>query len=212
MISEKIESNVKLCSSQFVHCSFFIFTLNYSLFILNLTAIWYFPFGLCYFSWIKCSKINLSQTRRHTASGTTAIRSRLLGRKHSVGKRARCAKGPSNFSRTQNFGSSLLEPAFRLIPLAHPAHVREGGCFGDEGSRDSLSRCGAFGKIRDPNYWDAPPKPPRFPSATRMKSIYRRERCMLRAFFLPSALSHTRGKKIGSLGKCGRCFIIIFVI
>jgi len=28
----------------------------------------------------------------------------------------------------------------RLLPLAHPAHVREGGCFDDEGSWDSLSR------------------------------------------------------------------------
>ncbi|KYN38831.1 hypothetical protein ALC56_06830 [Trachymyrmex septentrionalis] len=26
---------------------------------------------------------------------------------------------------------------------------------------------GALGKIRDPNYWDDPPKPSRFPSATQ---------------------------------------------
>jgi len=57
-------------------------------------------------------------------------------------KNLRRVKEPSNFSRTQNFGSSLpLSPLSRLIPLAHPAHVREGGCFGDEGSRDSLGRC-----------------------------------------------------------------------
>ncbi|TGZ54872.1 Uncharacterized protein DBV15_01902 [Temnothorax longispinosus] len=48
---------------------------------------------------------------------------------------------------------------------------------------------GALGKIRDPNYWDAPPKPSRFPSATRMKSIYRS-----RVSFLSNGLSR-RGWK-----------------
>jgi len=60
---------------------------------------------------------------------------------------------------------------------------------------------GALGKIRDTNYWDDPPKPSRFPSATRMKSIYRRKRYMPRASFLSNTSCHEEIKKTGSLGR-----------
>jgi len=121
-------------------------------------------------------------------------------------KNLRRVKEPSNFSRTQNFGSSLpLSPLFPLllpwsrllIPLTYArvvvlamrvAGIRSGG---------------ALGKIRDPNYWDDPPNPSRFPSATRMKSIYRRKRYMPRASFLSNELSRAdkKKKKPGSLGR-----------
>lgn len=96
---------------------------------------------------------------------------------------------PSNFFTNSKLG--ILTPDSVPIPLTHPAHVRKGGCFGDEGSRDSLPRYAPLSAKYGIRIIGT--KPPRFPSATRMKSIYRRERYMPRAFFLSTGMGEGGG-------------------
>lgn len=93
---------------------------------------------------------------------------------HSAGKRARRAKRTVELFTNSKLSDLLpVSPLPRfwscsLIPLTYARVVVLAMRVAGIRSRG----CGAFGKIRDPNYWDASPKPSWFPSATRMRGRY----------------------------------------
>lgn len=142
-------------------------------------------------------KINSNRTRGERHRERTRRRFDI-----AEGGVLRCKKSPKCEGTTNFFTNSklrdILAPDPAPIPLVHPAHVREGGCFGDEGSRDSRLRGALSAKY---GIRIIGTKPPRFPNATRMKSIYRRGRCMPRAFFLSTGGGRGKKRRTGSLGR-----------
>jgi len=108
----------------FLNSAIFLFLFNYLLLILDLTA-WFFPFSLRYFSWIKWSKINLSQTRQtthrewHDGDSITAT----VGEGTLLEKELDVLRDHRTFHevKTSNLLSLSLLPAWShlLIPLTY---------------------------------------------------------------------------------------------